>query len=739
MLRFSLLLCAALLWPTTADAAEVIVGITAAFAKLGPFAQFFVRLGASLLLNVVAMALLPGAPPQKRELQIPMSRPPKRFVYGHNRTYGSPAPWRVKGAVLYGCLILNSRPSHGGTIDIYMDKRRVTSRSGSIHDFSGNGAILETIEDFPTFGPGSLRNPRVWIGLGGQTTPPVTFTTEAPEFFQTTDGWQGCTVMWIRLDVGPRGGRAPRWRAAPPEFEVEMDWSRVWDMRDEDQDPDDASTWTFSKNQALCLLDALRENPIRRYPLAQLHLPSFEEAADVADEQVLLHYATIDAGDDVFESRYTASGVVIWKDGELVDQVTPLVEAGGGNLVRIGGRVGYAAGEYRAPLLTVTDFIEDGGIDYQVLKPGRELPPFVRGVYIAPDRDWQEAELEPLGVVGADNLAVGDEAVLELRLPFVTSPTQAMRLQQITARRLAAQRSLSVTLWPEAMDVVAGATVEMDLPPIFARLNGTWSVTSANPALWISEAREDGEQQIALRIPVTMQEVSASIYAWNPATDEQEVLGVTFDPARPSLTAPANLAVASGDGISTESAARLQVSFDDVPGADEYEIEIRAAGQAYVRVAVATVTPGASSETVYIDAALGLTYDVQVRAVARPVAGSVRYSDYSEVTGVQAFPDGYDLDIPTSGTATGGANQITVSFTAPSSRNYRGIEFWVAETDNIGAATLLTSIYDASPGVKTYIHTGLGNGVTRYYFARSAGDFGFFSAYTASVNATTDP
>ena len=198
MLRFSLLLCAALFWPTTADAGELIALATSTFLKLGPVAQFFVRLGASLLLNVVAMALMPGAPGQKRELQLPMSRPPKRFVYGHNRTYGSPAPWRVKGALLYGCLILNSRPSHGGTIDIYMDKRRVTSRSGDIHDFSGNGAILDVIEDFPTFGAGSLRNPRVWIGLGGQTTPPATFTTEAPEFFQTTDGWQGCTVIWIR-------------------------------------------------------------------------------------------------------------------------------------------------------------------------------------------------------------------------------------------------------------------------------------------------------------------------------------------------------------------------------------------------------------------------------------------------------------------------------------------------------------------------------------------------------------
>ena len=231
----SLALVAALVWPTAADAAPLVIGITEWFTALGSVAQFFVRLGISLVLSALAAALAPKpkAPDQKRELQLPMSRPPKRFVYGRNRTYGSPAPWRVKGAILYGCIIMNSRPSHGGTINLFMDKRACTVTSGAIFDFSGNGAILGTIEDFPTFGAGNLGNPRVWIGLGGQTAPPAVFTTEASEFFQATDGWRGCTVIWVRLDAGANAQRGDRWRAAPPEFEVEMDWSLVWDENEE--------------------------------------------------------------------------------------------------------------------------------------------------------------------------------------------------------------------------------------------------------------------------------------------------------------------------------------------------------------------------------------------------------------------------------------------------------------------------------------------------------------------------
>jgi hypothetical protein len=727
------------MWPTAA-AADPITAITAWFATLGPVAQFFVRLGASLLLSVIAQMLAPKprVPEQKRELQLPKSRPPKRFVYGRNRTYGSPAPWRVKGSILYGCLILNSRPSHGGTIDLFMDKRACTVTAGDIFDFSGNGAILGDIEDFPTFGASDLGNPRVWIGLGGQTAPPGVFTTEVPEFFEATDGWQGCTVMWIRLDAGANSARGDRWRAAPPEFEVEMDWSKVWDMREESQDPDDPTTWAFSSNQALCLLDALRENPIRRYPLSQIHLPSFEEGADVADEQVLLYYASLDAEENVFEPRYAVSGVVIWTGAELVDQVEPIVEAGGGDLVRIGGRIGYAAGEYRAPMLTITDFIEDGGIEYQVLRPGRELPTFVKGVYIAPERDWQEADLTPIAVPGAVGTGVGDEAIFEMRLGFVTSATQAMRIQQITARKLAAQRTLSVVLWPEALDVAAGATVSVNLPEGFSRLNGDWMVASANPAVWVSEIQEDGDQQIALRIPVTMRQTSESIYAWVPETDEQEVFRVEFSPERPPVTVPAGLTVTTGDGVSTTSGARLRLDFDPVPDAAEYEIFLRVAGDpdnAYVLTATAFTTTN-----ILLDVTAGGFYDVRVRAVLRTTMNFLpRYSDFDEVLNTQALPADYDLDIPVNGVATGGANEISVSFTAPNSRNYSGMEFWGSDTDDVGDASLLTTLYGAAGSTKTYVETGLGDDVTRFYFARSVGDIGFFSGYTASVTATTDP
>ena len=637
MWRSSAVVLLALLWASPAEAgplAAAVATFVSWFGTLGFWAQFAVQIGASFLLSALARLLAPKprVPDQKRELQMPRSRPPKRFVYGRNRTYGSPAPWRVKGDVLYGCIILNSRPSAGGNIDIYFDKRKVLATTGDAFDFDGDGLILDEIEDFrPIGGAGALVSPRVWIGLGDQTTPPKVFTDEAPEIFVTTDGWQGCTVMWVRLVAGASQFRSDRWRAVPPEIEVEMDWSFVWDPRDTAQDPDDSATWPFSRNQSLVLLDALRENPIRRYPLSQIHLPSFIEAADVADESVLRYYASLDAGEDVFEPRYEANGIIIWTGGELLDQIEPVAEAGAGDIVRIGGRVGYAAGEYRAPMFTVTDFTEEGGIDYQVLRPGRELPVFVKGVYIAPDRDWQEAELTPIEVEGASDTGVGDDAVFEMRMPFVTSPTQAMRVQQITARKFAAQRVLSITLWPEAMDVVAGATISVDLPPGFARLNGDWTVLSANPALWVSEMQEDGTQEIAMRVPVTLRPNPATIYEWSPSTDEQEILSVAFDPSRLALLPPAALGAVSGDGVSLPSQARLLIAYTAVPNADGYEVYLSEGGQNnYAFLTTLTQTQ------LLVNVNVGQTYDVRVRAYADPVLGERRFSPFATFEGVLA-------------------------------------------------------------------------------------------------------
>ena len=574
-----------------------------------------------------------------------------------------------------------------------------------------------------------LGHVRAWVGLGDQTSPPDDILSEAGDIFEATDGWRGRTVLWLALECGTNRTRAERWPRTPPEVEVEMDWSLVWDPRDAGQDPADPSTWTYSANQALCLLDALRWNPIRRYRLAHLDIPSFEDGADVADQAVARYYA---GGS---EARYETHGALIWDGREIVEQVTPLAEAGAGRLIRIGARLGYAAGAWRAPVYTATDLLEEGGVDFRVMAPGRELPPALKVAYISPERDWQEAETDAMLVPGA-SAPVDEDGVREHKLAFCTSPTQAQRVQKIEVQRLGAQKRLTCTLPPSAIVLAGGSTLTMDLPAPFTRLNGLYEVRAARPATWINEGVESG---VALRLPVELIETAEAHYAWDPETDEVEVTeGEEVDPLRPIVPAPLEITATTGATAALGDMPRIRYEFPQASLADWYEVQVWIDGDLPGAVERLTDIDGGGDVYGFVAPAIpNALYHIRVRT-ARERGRGVAYSDWVETT-VTALPPTLDLDAPTSGAAVGGAGQIDVSFKAPNSADFKALEFWGGPTSDIEDAALLDKLFGAPREVMDYSETGLGAGVTRWYWARSTGPYGSASPFTAAISATTDP
>lgn len=708
---------------TGAIAAGTILGSTTAFT-------IAVSVGISLALTGLQLLLtdVPGVPQLRREMAAPNSRPPYRYAYGRCRITGSPAPWRVKGKWLYGCLILNSRPSAGNVV-IYFDKREVTITSGDILDFEGGGAVGEVA------GAGSqgVDAPRMWLGLGDQTSPPDDILAEAPEFFEATDGWQGRTVLWLALHCGNNKSRSKRWPSTPPLVEVLGDWSLVWDPSDEEQDPDDPDTWAWSDNQALCLLDALMRNPIKRYAAASLMLESFQHGADVAAESVALHH------EGGTESRYTANGFVAWSGDELMDQVQPLVAAGAGQLVRIGSRLAYAAGAWRASTYTATDLLEEGGVDFQTVAPGRDIPRGVRASYLAPARDWQPAELPAIEVPGGLGL-LGDEDIREIDLSrFCTSATQAMRVQQIEARRLGAQKRLTCMLPPDSVDIVAGATMTMSLPSGFTRLNGIYEVLSANPGFFLEDdGREDSG--VALRNPVMLRETAEAHFAWIPSTDEFEIVEEAFSGVRPDVEPPGEIVLVTGASAAKGATPRIRFEFAPASSVDYYEVQFRLAGEPWGEAMTLTGDDLDGGGDVYgfISPVIpGETYQVRARSVTERLRGgdvSIWVSDTIIALGADV-----DIDPPVAVSAEGGVASIAATFRAPNSADFQAIEVFGSSTSDVGDAVALTPlVYGAANATLVFEESGLGDGVTRYYWARSVGPFGSTTAFSsASVSAAT--
>ncbi len=687
------------------------------------------NLGASLALSAIAnnsarraaRRTAASLPELKRELQLPGSRPPKRFAYGRAKITGTPSPIRVVGDVLFMCIILNSRPSSGNAT-ITFDGIEARILEGDMLNFAGPGATLEPVRDDVSFGTGAER-PQAWLGRGDQVGPPSQILGELAGDLIATDGWRGLTVLWLRIPAGPSETRADRWPRTPPEVEVEADWSRVWDPRDPAQSPTNPATWTYSNNQVLCLLDAIMNNPIRRRPLALIDLDSFINGANLADQMVGRFYQ----GGSV--RRYMANGLLVWRDAEIIDQVTPLAQAGAGQLVQIGGKLAYSSGAARAPVYTITDILADGGFEFERLRPGSDIPLAIRASYIAPDRDWQEAELPALAV-GAGAVATQDEGIADLPLSFVTEPTQGMRVQKIVRNLTAAQKRLKVMLPPDAINLVAGSVVTWGISEL-PKCAGNWRVASINPSLWM-----EGEG-VALRCPVELVEEPANLDAWNPAVDEFELATEIYTPPAPVRNVPADLQLTTGPGVASGDVPRIRFSFLPVIGnVIGYEWQWRIAGGEWTEGGAISADIRDSSDRVFgflVPVVPDTGYDIRIRTI---YFGAV--SDWTSAAITALGPD-YDLDPPAGGTATGAEDQIEVSFITPNNAAFRAIEVWGSDTDSSGAAELLIVIFSAPNTVQTFIETDLGDEVTRYYFARSQGPFGAVSAFSESVTATTDP
>jgi len=94
-------------------------------------------------------------------------------------------------------------------------------------------------------------------------------------------------------------------------------------------------------------------------------------------------------------------------------------------------------------------------------------------------------------------------------------------------------------------------------------------------------------------------------------------------------------------------------------------------------------------------------------------------------------PDVTAPSAPTSPSATGGNRQIVIAWTDPTDLD--SIRIYDSADD-----ITFTYLNRVAAGVETYTNTGLSDGQTVYYKLKAVDKFDNLSAYTSSVNATTD-
>lgn len=424
-------------------------------APLGVVNFFAIGFGATLVSAAVSIGIsvaasflfrpggsaAPSLKPSDGQFTIRQPVPPRWRSYGRVRVSG-PAWWLqaedVNGKLYMGLAINQGRI--GGIVSYHIDDNEVT--------IDGSFQV--------TTAPYSSVTTKILHRLG---LPTETAYAELSADFAVEDvrGDGVATVLGIFDNFVDAATQLENYPNGQPRLRVTMDASVVWDPRDSAQMRTDPSTWQFSENPVVCLLDYMLSADGFALPWARVegNLQQWKDAADVCDELVF------SIGISDYEARYRVAGSYLFTDrpADVVERFRSTFD--GRVWQKRDGTVGIIAGKYVPPSVSITD---SEVLDFELTR-GKDPLFAVAGIkaqYMSPANDYreQDADAWPDG----DTVAQLDEdRVINLDLMWVPSHRQARTLMKRRAVREAAPYMGTVTCALSALRAIDQRYVNLSI------------------------------------------------------------------------------------------------------------------------------------------------------------------------------------------------------------------------------------------------------------------------------------
>jgi hypothetical protein len=564
--------------------------------------------------------------------------------------------------------------------------------------------------------------------------------SESDSLWTSNHRLRGRAAIYVRLkynqDKFPNG---------VPNITAIVRGKKVYDPR--------TTTTAYSTNPALIVADYLCNT---RYGLGATYATEIDETALTAAANICDQDVTLDAGGT--EDRYTANGS--FDTTEVPEKVlAELCSAMAGHVTYVGGKWSILAGAYRSPSITLDEDDLRAGFKVQTLVSRRDQFNSVKGVFSSPDNLWQPTDFPSYSsatFVSEDN---SETVYRDISLPYTTSAATAQRLAKIELYKAREQLSMTLPCKLTAYGVQVGDVVNV------TNTRMGWSAK----AFEVVGTKLVFDLDAGFGVDLDLRETNSSIYSWDEATEEQEFVQApnTNLPNPRSVPAPTALTLtevkvllndgtlANGIRVSWTAPSdyfvkEYEVQYIRTGGAIDYGLISQAAtsSQSFGDItasATATLNYGSISDVIIsgepeFNSGTTTTTQLTIAPVIQAVEYTVKVRSVSHLAVRSAFVQdtittGGDTTAPAAPsliTATGKIRSIVLNWENPSDLDFDSVEVFRNTTNSVNSATKVAQI-----AADNWTDTNLDSDVTRYYWLRSVDMSGNRSAFSSSVNATT--
>lgn len=300
----------------------------------------------------------------------------------------------------------------------------------------------------------------------------------------------------------------------------------------------DSTTWQYSDNSALCVLDYLTDSDLGvGLSIDRIDLDSLVLSANVCDETVSITGGT--------QKRFTCNGVLDTKTS-FRNNLQQILQTMNGKICFSGGKYHIDAytrftadggNSYRAPHSAVlNEDIMVGGLTIRSKASRRDMYNKVKGTYVSSEENYIPVEY-PTQSSTTFETQDGGELPLEMKLSMVTDHTRAQRLARLTLLRSRMQETIAVDCNLKALQYRVGDRIKFS--------NVAFGYSAADPKIYeISKLSIIPSEERGVVVKIEAKETAAEIYDWTASDATSFTTGTTVDLYDPTVvTAPTQVNV----------------------------------------------------------------------------------------------------------------------------------------------------------------------------------------------------